>query len=102
MQRRVVEHGLHNIVVIKPAKLGSLKEGRNIVIDGEPCRIVEVENSVARVPIPIGVDTTAIAATVAGKVSTMPSLAKRGSSSRPIAVWGTAVEKVYTIIGVYS
>jgi translation initiation factor 5A len=29
----------------KPAELGSLKEGHNIVIDGEPCRIVEVEKS---------------------------------------------------------
>ncbi|BAJ50889.1 translation initiation factor eIF-5A [Candidatus Caldarchaeum subterraneum] len=29
----------------KPVELGSLKEGHNIVIDGEPCRIVEVEKS---------------------------------------------------------
>ncbi|MEM4154773.1 MAG: translation initiation factor IF-5A [Candidatus Caldarchaeum sp.] len=29
----------------KPVDLGSLKEGHNIVIDGEPCRIVEVEKS---------------------------------------------------------
>ncbi len=29
----------------KPAELGSLKVGHNIVIDGEPCRIVELEKS---------------------------------------------------------
>ncbi|MCS7134145.1 MAG: translation initiation factor IF-5A [Candidatus Caldarchaeum sp.] len=29
----------------KPVELGSLKEGHNIIIDGEPCRIVEVEKS---------------------------------------------------------
>ncbi|MCS6769355.1 MAG: translation initiation factor IF-5A [Candidatus Caldarchaeum sp.] len=29
----------------KPVDLGSLKEGHNIVIDGEPCRIVEIEKS---------------------------------------------------------
>jgi translation initiation factor 5A len=29
----------------KPADLGSIKEGGNIVIDGEPCRVVEVEKS---------------------------------------------------------
>ncbi|MEM2237995.1 MAG: translation initiation factor IF-5A [Candidatus Caldarchaeum sp.] len=29
----------------KPVDLGSLKEGHNIIIDGEPCRIVEVEKS---------------------------------------------------------
>ncbi|MDJ0270298.1 MAG: translation initiation factor IF-5A [Aigarchaeota archaeon] len=29
----------------KPVDLGSLKEGHNIVIDGEPCRIVELEKS---------------------------------------------------------
>jgi len=29
----------------KPVDLGSIKEGGNIVIDGEPCRVVEVEKS---------------------------------------------------------
>jgi len=29
----------------RPAELGSLKEGSNVVIDGEPCRVVEVEKS---------------------------------------------------------
>jgi len=29
----------------KPVDLGSLKVGHNIVIDGEPCRIVELEKS---------------------------------------------------------
>lgn len=29
----------------RPAELGSIKEGSNIVIDGEPCRVVEVEKS---------------------------------------------------------
>ena len=29
----------------KPVDLGSLKEGHNIIIDGEPCRIVEIEKS---------------------------------------------------------
>ncbi|HID05089.1 MAG TPA: translation initiation factor IF-5A [Candidatus Caldiarchaeum subterraneum] len=29
----------------KPADLGSLKEGHNIIIDGEPCKIVEIEKS---------------------------------------------------------
>jgi len=29
----------------KPVDLGSVKEGSNIVIDGEPCRVVEVEKS---------------------------------------------------------
>ncbi len=29
----------------RPAELGSLKVGHNIVIDGEPCRIVELEKS---------------------------------------------------------
>lgn len=29
----------------KPAELGSLKVGHNIVIDGEPCKIVELEKS---------------------------------------------------------
>ncbi len=29
----------------KPVELGSLKEGHNIIIDGEPCRIVEIEKS---------------------------------------------------------
>lgn len=29
----------------KPAELGSLKIGHSIVIDGEPCRIVELEKS---------------------------------------------------------
>lgn len=29
----------------KPVDLGSLKIGHNIVIDGEPCRIVELEKS---------------------------------------------------------
>lgn len=29
----------------KPADLGSIKEGGNIVIDSEPCRVVEVEKS---------------------------------------------------------
>ena len=29
----------------RPAELGSVKEGSNIVIDGEPCRVVEVEKS---------------------------------------------------------
>ena len=29
----------------KPAELGSLKVGHNVVIDGEPCRIVELEKS---------------------------------------------------------
>ncbi len=29
----------------KPVDLGSLKEGHNIVIDGEPCKIVELEKS---------------------------------------------------------
>ncbi|MEN2974532.1 MAG: translation initiation factor IF-5A [Candidatus Caldarchaeales archaeon] len=29
----------------KPVDLGSLKIGNNIVIDGEPCRIVELEKS---------------------------------------------------------
>jgi len=29
----------------RPAELGSIKEGSNIVIDGEPCRVVEIEKS---------------------------------------------------------
>lgn len=29
----------------KPAELGSLKVGHNVVIDGEPCKIVELEKS---------------------------------------------------------
>lgn len=29
----------------RPAELGSLKIGHNVVIDGEPCRIVELEKS---------------------------------------------------------
>ncbi|MEM1518399.1 MAG: translation initiation factor IF-5A [Nitrososphaerota archaeon] len=29
----------------KPVDLGSIKEGGNIIIDGEPCRVVEVEKS---------------------------------------------------------
>lgn len=29
----------------RPSELGSIKEGSNIVIDGEPCRVVEVEKS---------------------------------------------------------
>ncbi|MEM1944261.1 MAG: translation initiation factor IF-5A [Nitrososphaerota archaeon] len=29
----------------KPVDLGSLKEGHNVIIDGEPCRIVELEKS---------------------------------------------------------
>ena len=29
----------------RPSELGSLKVGHNIVIDGEPCRIVELEKS---------------------------------------------------------
>lgn len=29
----------------RPADLGSIKEGSNVVIDGEPCRVVEVEKS---------------------------------------------------------
>ena len=29
----------------KPVELGSLKVGHNIVIDGEPCKIVELEKS---------------------------------------------------------
>lgn len=29
----------------KPAELGSLKVGHNIIIDGEPCKIVELEKS---------------------------------------------------------
>lgn len=32
-------------VMSKPVELGSLKVGHNIVIDGEPCRIVELEKS---------------------------------------------------------
>ncbi|GBC70185.1 Elongation factor P [archaeon HR01] len=29
----------------KPVDLGSLKEGHNVIIDGEPCKIVEIEKS---------------------------------------------------------
>jgi len=29
----------------RPAELGSAKEGSNIVIDGEPCRVVGIEKS---------------------------------------------------------
>ncbi|MCS7117706.1 MAG: translation initiation factor IF-5A [Thaumarchaeota archaeon] len=29
----------------RPAELGEIKEGSNVVIDGEPCRVVEVERS---------------------------------------------------------
>ncbi|MDT7915746.1 MAG: translation initiation factor IF-5A, partial [Candidatus Caldarchaeales archaeon] len=29
----------------RPAELGSIKEGSNIVIEGEPCRVVEIEKS---------------------------------------------------------
>jgi len=31
--------------VSKPADLGSVKEGSYIILDGEPCRVVEVEKS---------------------------------------------------------
>jgi translation initiation factor 5A len=31
--------------VSKPADLGSVKEGSYIIIDGEPCKVVEVEKS---------------------------------------------------------
>ncbi len=29
----------------KPASVGSLKVGQNVIIDGEPCKIVEIEKS---------------------------------------------------------
>jgi len=32
-------------VAVKPVSAGSLKEGSFIVIDGEPCKIVEIEKS---------------------------------------------------------
>jgi translation initiation factor 5A len=33
------------IVLSRPADLGSIKEGTYVIIDGEPCRVVEVEKS---------------------------------------------------------
>lgn len=32
-------------VLSRPADLGSVKEGSYVIIDGEPCRVVEVEKS---------------------------------------------------------
>lgn len=30
---------------VKPTEAGSLKEGSYVIIDGEPCKVVEIEKS---------------------------------------------------------